>query len=330
MIKRLFFIFVGCFLIMSLLSFGILAADNNPIEQYPHDNLRIIVPYSVGGSTDLVCRIIARGISEYLGTDAYIENVPGGGGVIGNVELVNSKPDGSTIGAVAGGNFVVAPVVSEVPYDVDKDFVLVAHYLDFASAIWVRSDSPYKTFDDLVKYAQQNPGEIIYAAEEAVGMNPTAFKVLSEVAGPFEYTFMATEGSAETTRFLVNGDVDVVNISVAGVIKFYEEGLIRPILVNSSKPVKGIPEDVPLASDVYPEYSPIVSSGGLAGPAGFPEKERQMLENAIKWTIESPKFQEEFDKVGATMHFMPGEEAAKYFSYLRDMIRDILGQEVKD
>jgi len=205
MFKRLFFIFVGCLLIMSLLSNGIFAAGDAPIEQYPHDEVRIIVPYSVGGSTDLVCRIIARGISEYLGTDAYIENIPGGGGVIGNVELVNSKPDGSTIGAVAGGNFVVAPVVGEVPYDVDKDFVLVAHYLDFASAIWVRSDSPFKTFDDLVKYAQQNPGEIIYAAEEAVGMNPTAFKVLSEVAGPFEYTFMATEGSADTTRFLVIG-----------------------------------------------------------------------------------------------------------------------------
>jgi len=324
MYKRLFLILIGCLLMMSLLSNGIFAADEIPVEQYPHDDLRIIVPYSVGGSTDLVCRTIARGISEYLGTNAYIENIPGGGGIIGNAELVNSKPDGRTIGAVAGGNFVVAPVVSEVPYDVDKDFVLVAHYLDFASAIWVRSDSPFKTFDDLVKYAQQNPGEIIYAAEEAVGMNPTAFKVLSEIAGPFEYTFMATEGSAETTRFLVNGDVDVVNISVAGVIKFYEEGLIRPILVNSSKPVKGIPEDVPLATDIYPEYSPIISSGGLATPAGFPEKERQMLENAIKWTIESPKYQEQFDKIGATMNFMPGEEAAKHFSYLRDMIRDLL------
>jgi len=327
MCKRLSLVLIGFVLIMSLLSYGVFAADEFPIEQYPHEDLKIIVGYGVGGGTDLVCRVLSRGLSKYLGTRVYVENISGGGGVIGIVETVRSKPDGRTVGTVAGGPYVVAPVVKGVPYDVDKDVVHIAHYLDFASAIWVRADSPFKTFDDLVKYGQEHPGELIYAAEEAVGMMATAFKVLSQIAGPFEYSFLATEGGGETVRLLINGDVDVINKSIPATIKFYEEGMIRPILVNSSKPIKGIPEDVPLAPVVYPEYTPIMSSGGVVGPAGFPEKERQMLENAIKWIIEDPEFQKEFDKISATMHYMSGKESAEHFAYLRDMIREILEEE---
>jgi len=328
MYKRLFLVFIGFVLIMSLLSYVVFAADEFPIEQYPHDNLKLIVPYNAGtSSTDLTCRVVARGLSKYLGTRVYVENIPGGGGIIGVMEMVKSKPDGLTIGSIAGGAYVVAPVVKGVPYDVDKDFVHIAHYLDFVSVIWVRADSPFKTFDDLVKYGQEHPGELVYAAEEAVGMNPTAFNVLSKIAGPFEYSFLSTGGAGETTRLLVNGDVDVMNIAVIGAKKFYEEGMVRPLLVNSSKHVKGVPEDVPLAPEIYPEYTPIISSGGLAAPAGFPEKERQMIENGVKWVIENPEFQKEFEKIGATMHYMSGKEAAAHFAYMRDMIRKVLEKE---
>ena len=315
MCKRLFLVFVGCLLIMSLLSYGILAADGDPIEKYPHDQVRIIVAYGVGGSTDLINRVIAKGMSEYLGTNVYVENKTGGAGTVGNVALLNSKPDGRTICTIAGGAGIISPV-KEMPQEVDRDLVHIAHINDFAAAIWVKSDSQFKTFDDIVKYAQQNPGKLVYAAEEAIGVNAMAFDVLSQIAGPFEYSILTTDSSADSTRLLVAGEVDVVNTSLAGVIRFYEEGLIRPILVNRLIPIPGIPEDVPLANDIYPEYTPIVSSGGLAAPVGFPEEERQMLENAIKWTIESPKYQEEFDKLGATMNFMIGEESGKHFIFL--------------
>lgn len=325
MCKRLSLVFIGFMLIISLLSYGVFAVDEFPIEQYPHDSLRIIVPYGAGGSTDLTCRIVARGLSKYLGTRAYVENIPGGGALIGNMQLVKSKPDGLTIGVFESSGYVITPVTKGVPYDVDKDVVHIAHFLDYVSAIWVRSDSPFKTFGDLVKYGQENPGKIVYGAEETVGMNPTAFKILSEIAGPFEYSFLATESSAETTRLLVNGDVDVINISVPGVIKFYQEGMVRPILVNCLKHIKGVPEDVPLANEVYPEYTPLISTATFTAPAGFPEKERQMLENAVKWTLENPEFQKEFDKLNAAIDFKTGKESAEYFESMRDIISKALG-----
>lgn len=310
--KRLFLIFIGCLLIISLLSYGIFAADEVPVEQYPHDSLRIIVAYNVGGSTDLINRVLAKGMSEYLGTNVYVENISGGAGTIGNLALINSKPDGQTIGTIAGGTGILSPI-KEMPFELDKDLVSIAYTIDFAPAIWVKTDSPFKTFDDIVKYAQQNPGKLVFAVEEALGIQQMTFDLLSQIAGPFDYSILATDGSADSTRLLISGDVDVTSCSLSGVAKFYEEGLIRPILVNRIKPIPGIPEDVPLVQDVYPEYAPAFGGGGLAAPVGFPEKERQMLENAVKWTIENPKYKEEFDKIGALMNFMTGEESVKEY-----------------
>ena len=312
MYKRLFLVFTGCLLIMGILSCNILAADNDPIEKYPHTEVKIICAYSVGGSTDLISRTLAEGMSEYLGTNIFVANVTGGAGSIGNVALVQSRPDGRTIGTIASGAGIASPL-KEMPYEIAKDLVFINLGWEFTAVVWVNADSEFYTFDDIAKYGQENPGKFVLAAEEATGLNPIAFNVLSKIAGPFEYSLLVTEGSAESARLVSIGEADATSITAAGAMKFYEEGMLRPILVNSSKPVPRIPEDVPLAPDVYPEYTPINSAGGFVAPAGFPEEERQMLENAVLWTIENPKYQKKLEEIGAIINFMPGEEALKYF-----------------
>lgn len=325
MVKKMV-VFIIVFLAM--FGLGVLFAEGqqesgDSIEKFPESPVSIIVGFGGGGSTDLATRIVAKGMSEYLGVPVLVDNIPGAGGAIALGELWKAKPNGYVLCHGSLSNLGVMPeAVQEMPFD-SLEFEYVGRFLDYAGMIWSSTKAPWKSFDELVAWGKANPGELVYAAEEMFGINPLGVYKLFECAdADIEYNQMVTSGSGETVKNVIARDADFCYISVIPVMEHYKAGLMQPLLSMAPYPMPGF-EDVPVATEKFSDcYTrAYMDSCGLVAPPGTPEPIRQKLENALKYAIENEDIQKQLRNVGAVTYFLPGEDFKEWVVGMRDDIK---------
>ena len=132
-------------------------------ETYPTKNIELVCPYGAGGSTSMGARIIAGTLSEMIGRTVVVNNKPGAGGSIGAEYVAKAKPDGYTLFVTNSGSNGVTPAIRSVRYK-NEDFELFGQYAIQALGLVVRSDAPWKSVDELVQHAKQNPGALKFAS----------------------------------------------------------------------------------------------------------------------------------------------------------------------
>ncbi len=130
-------------------------------ENFPSRPIRIIVPFGAGGSNDVTTRALARATERYLGQPIIIEDITGGGGVVGADVIKTAKPDGYTIGTSVSST-LFAPYLKKASYDAGKDFTYIIGVMGFTYGVVVRKDAPWKTFQQFLADARANPGKITY------------------------------------------------------------------------------------------------------------------------------------------------------------------------
>jgi tripartite-type tricarboxylate transporter receptor subunit TctC len=125
-------------------------------QPYPSKPVTILIPFAAGGATDITARVIAEVATEKLGRRVLVENRPGAGGGLMTAQLARAAPDGYTLGALTASPVIVRPhVVADAGYDSAKDLTFIARYLLAPQPIAVPTDSPYKTYADLIAYARR-------------------------------------------------------------------------------------------------------------------------------------------------------------------------------
>ena len=124
---------------------------------FPTKPIKLIVAFAPGGSTDLTSRALAKGAEKYLGKPVVVENRPGGGGTLGPTLVSKEKPDGYTLGTLAGGAATWSPLILELAYDVKKDFTYIMQYGTYLMIVSARSDAPFNTAKELIEYSRKNP-----------------------------------------------------------------------------------------------------------------------------------------------------------------------------
>ncbi|MDP2859359.1 MAG: tripartite tricarboxylate transporter substrate binding protein, partial [Bacillota bacterium] len=239
--------------------------------------------YSAGGTTDLVTRVLAEGLQRKLGVPVVVENITGAGGTIAIAEMAKKPPDGYTIATTGASAQTALPLTTQLPYDNDS-LSFVAKYLDFASVVAVRANSPYQTWEDLVAYGKANPGKVVYALDEVVGIPAIQVQLLAEKAGGFEYTLMACTGSAESIRALLAGDADFVNQSLPPLLAHIKEGTVRPLICPYPFGLAELPDLITSKAKYGIE---IYAMAGLLAPKGTPEEIRKTLADAVKYVLEN-------------------------------------------
>ncbi len=298
-------------------------------QDYPTRPITMIVGYGAGGSTDLAARIVASHMEKTLGQPIIIENKVGGNGAVGTRAVSTARPDGYTIGMTSGSILTVLPYTTDLGFDPLK-LTFIGSTLESYYAIWVRSDSRYKTIQDFVTYAKANPDKVVSANSGGFGIPDIAMAQLAQAIGGFTYRTVPTSGGAEQVLKMLAGDVEVEANSATATLSHMREGKIRALLVVSTSWPELEKLGVPLSSKLYGFTARNLAS--VVGPPGLPEPIRQKLEDALKKAMADPATRERLVNTGELIEFKTGNEireAATKAQAEQYVVAEQLGKAIK-
>lgn len=214
--------------------------------------MRIIVPYSAGGTSDILGRKLAQQLGERLGRQVMVENKAGAGGAIGTEATVRADADGTTILLHSGAIATEPSIKSRLPYDVNTDLAAVTTVVRGPFALVVSNDLPVKTVADLLAYAKANPGKVNFGTPgvgTSVHFASEYFKSLAKLPA----THVPYKGASAALAALMANEVQFVIDPLATAKKYAESGRVRALAVTTAA-----------RSDLWPEM-PTVAAGGVPG-----------------------------------------------------------------
>jgi len=266
---------------------GALARPALAQGRYPDRPIRLLVPWTPGGSTDVLLRALGEGISRRYGQPVVLENRPGAGGILGAQLLAsNTRPDGYTIAQMPISVFRYPQMVARPPFDPMADFTWIAQLTGYLFGVVVRADAPWRTFQDLLAYAQANPGRINYGTP---GAGTSLHITMEQIAAAraIEWTHVPFRGSSENLSTLLNGTIQV-SAESSSWAELVAAGQLRLLCTWSANRTVRFP-DVPTLRETGVD---IVSTSpyGIAGPAGMDPAVVRMLEEACREVLADPAY----------------------------------------
>ena len=258
--------------------------------------IRIIVPFPPGNTIDILARLVQPKLSELLEQSVVIDNIGGAYGRIGMAAIARSNPDGYTIGAVQGGPMIVQPhTVKDLPYDTIKDFVPVAVSAWNYNALAGSNTAPFKTVQQMVSWAQANPGKLTVGTTGEGGFAHLWFEDFRRQAN-FTYTHVPYKGTSGAATDLGSGEIMASADGISGFAPFAKSGVIRLLAITNGSRVDEWP-GVPTLSEVIPGF--IVNGWfGFVVPAKTPMLIVNHLNEAINAAVRSPASTERLGTYG--------------------------------
>lgn len=307
-----------------------LAAAGNAAAAYPEKPIQMIVPYSAGGSTDVLARAIAQVAPKYFSQPLVVVNKPGGGAIPGRVDVVRSKPDGYTVLFGWGsGEDLVVPHERPLPYDLFKDFETVCRVSVHSIVLAVPASSPYKTLADLVK-AGKGKEYMTAAVSTKGGSVDITFLLFAKAAGIKVTTIPGSGGSDAITK-LVGGHVDFGGGHPSEVLPHIKAGRLRPLAVAFEKRDASIP-DVPTFRESGYDVVTAGSVKGVAVAKGTPKEVTAYLEKKFKEISDDAEFKKIMNDIGQPVMYQGAEEYKVWFKQAYDQFGSLyksLGIETK-
>jgi len=241
-----------------------------PAFGYPDRPIKLIVPFSPGGATDVVGRLWADRMKAKFGT-IVIENKGGGGGIIGATEVARSQPNGETLLFGNTSTQVIIPAISaQPPYDPLKDFQAIYIMAISPTSIVVHESVPARTLKELIAYAKANPTKLSYGSAGAGTMTNLSGELFKQLIGVPEITHIPYKGSAPGVADLASGHIPMMTPNVGGpLLQFHQAGKVRILAVAAQKRLQAAP-DIPTAVEAGLPGMVAANFNGLFAPAGVP------------------------------------------------------------
>jgi tripartite-type tricarboxylate transporter receptor subunit TctC len=280
---------------------------------YPDRVIRLVVPFSAGGATDVVGRLWAEKMKPILGT-VVTENRGGGGGVIGAAEVARSQPDGHTFLFGNTSTQVLIPsIVTHPPYDSLKDFVGVYIVCNSPTSIVVHESVPARNLMELIAYAKANPGKLSYGSAGVGTLTNLAGELFKQLIGAPDIVHVPYKGSAPGVADLASGHIPMMTPNLGGpLLDFHRTGRVRILAVNATARSKGAP-DIPTAIEAGLPGMVAGNLNGLFAPANVPKAIIDQIAEATRKIMAD----EELQKILIMSGFEPildsGPEATRQF-----------------
>lgn len=256
-------------------------------DTYPNKPIRIIVPFTPGGSPDILARAVGQKITESTGVAVVVENVPGAGGTIGADRVAKATPDGYTLLMGHVGTLAVAPsVYPQLPYDPIKSFAPVALVAKVPNVLAVNASMPVKNIPELVAFLKANPGKVNYGS----GGNGSAAHLAMEYFKMNTQTFIVHvpyRGTAPAVMDTVAGQIQMVFTGAPAIIPMVKSGKLKALGVSSLKRMDSLP-DVPTLSESGVKGLNGFEADqwyGLVAPAGTPAAITQKLNQVVNKSL---------------------------------------------
>ena len=290
-----------------------LAAD------FPTKPISFVIPYPAGGSTDLTGRALSNAARNYLGQPVICENKGGGGGTVGPSLVISRPPDGYTIG-ISSGATNIAYHMGKLNFNPLTDETNIIRYTSYVFGMVVRSDSPWKTIQEFVKYAKENPNKVTYGTP-GVGTNPhLAMEDLSMMTG-ITLVHMPFKGGAEANTALLGGHIDAISDSTSWG-PMVDAGKFRLLVTYAPQRMARYPQVPTLKEAGYDLVytSPVF----IIGPKGMPKPIVSRLHEAFKKSLDDPDYLSILKKYDMTLNYLSPEDLDKAIQQESDQIKRVV------
>jgi tripartite-type tricarboxylate transporter receptor subunit TctC len=277
---------------------ALLAATAAAVAQdWPTRRLTLVVPFSAGGSSDVIARIIADGISSHLGQPVIVENVPGVGGLLGGSRVAKAAPDGYQFVIGNVGNFAQSQWLFKRPlYNAVKDFTPVALLTDESLVLVARNDFPADNLQQFTTYVRANQNKVRYSSSGAGGSNHLACLLLNTKIG-VEVTHVPYRNVVQGLQDVMAGRIDYDCLSLPLALPQIAAKAVKPIAILSKNRSPVLP-DLMSANEQGLTGFEIASWYALFLPAATPQAIVQKLNRATVAALDTPAIQERLKKIG--------------------------------
>ncbi|HUQ74862.1 MAG TPA: tripartite tricarboxylate transporter substrate binding protein [Burkholderiales bacterium] len=267
-------------------------------QSYPTKPVRILLGFPVGQATDILARIVATRLSAQHGQQFYVDNRPGAAGIIATELAAKAEPDGYTLLATSSGPLAVNPsLYAKLPYDVARDFVVVAGLGIVPYAVVVSANSPFKDIKGLVAYAKANPGKLNYASGGSGVTNHLVTEMFKATAG-IDMQHVPYKGGPAALTDLLGGQVDVMFETMVATLSLVKSGKLRALAVSSAERASAVPELPTISESGYPGFTG-VPWVAMAAPIRTPKAIVASLNADINRILSQPEVRESFIAQGS-------------------------------
>jgi tripartite-type tricarboxylate transporter receptor subunit TctC len=288
---------------------------------YPDRPVHWVVPYTAGGATDVLSRLICQYLSDRLGQPFIVENKPGAGSNIGTQYVINSSPDGYILLLTSTANAINASFDPSLPYDFAKGILPVAGVARIPLVLVVNNDLPIRTVSDFIAYAKANPGKLSIASS-GIGTSLHLSGELFKAKAGIEFVHVPYRGSAPGLTDVMSGQIQGMFDNVTSSFELVRSGKLRALGVTTMERSETMP-DVPPIADTLAGFE-TSSFYGVGAAAGTPPDIVDLLNREINAALADPAIKARLGELGAIAITGNAREFAAMLSAETDRWRKVV------
>ena len=278
-------------------------------QSFPNRPIKIIVPFTAGGTTDILARSIGQKLAEYWGQPVVVDNRPGAAGWIGITAMAKSPPDGYTIGLTISSIIYAKSLYNKLPFDIATDFEPVSIISRSAIALTVPAQFPANNLQEFIQYVRKNPGKCSYGSF-GQGTSAHIFGETLNMTAKLDVVHVPFKGAAPIVTDLLGGQVDMMFATAAAVAPHIASGKLRALAVTSAERSSAM-KSIPAIAETVKGYS-VESWYGLFAPAGTPADVIAKLNAAAKQSTQTVEFRRKLEPEGLAVSTGTPQELDTY------------------
>jgi tripartite-type tricarboxylate transporter receptor subunit TctC len=279
------------------------------LAQYPTKPVRVVIHFPVGGSTDVVTRIIAQALTESMGQPFVVENKTGADGAIAAAQVIHSPPDGYTLFVATNTPMMQVPLLKkEPPYDPVTAFTPISLVGRYTFVLVIAPALPARTMSEFIAYAKANPGKINFASYSSASQ--LAYAQIVKTAG-VDMLRVPYKGEAPSVTDVLGGQIHAVFATPTVTLSHIRDGRLRALAVTTSTRSPLLP-DVPTTVEAGMPPISVEFFAALFGPPGLPADIAARLSRELNAVIARPQIREQVDRQGFALAGSTPEELSAF------------------
>jgi putative tricarboxylic transport membrane protein len=271
---------------LPLIAAGLAAPAVHAQAKYPDRPVRVILPFGPGGVADVTARLVAQALSEKLGQNFFIENMPGAGGIAAARAALAGGTDGYTLTLLTNGTAISVPLFTHLPFDPLKEFVPISTIGYFTCNFMVNASSPYQTLGDFLKAAKEKPGTL-NVGTITIGSTQNLTAELFKAMAGIDVVIVPFRGSPDVVVALLRNDIQMDIDFYAALKPTLDGGKARIIATSAPRRSPELP-NIPTVQEGGVANFDVTAWNGLYAPAGTPDAIIQTLNKVLHDVLADP------------------------------------------